>query len=126
MLRIDDIPQQVADDIHASRRDLLRYPLHSPQFCGIIKPRKAVIILKRSKSKKQMRSGFLSLLILSFLVLFIVFVSANVLAVIINCLFNGFENFISILHDLPYLLYLLFSLVLSMVFVLITIRKTKP
>ena len=36
MLRIDDIPQQVADDIHASRRDLLRNPLHSPQFCGIM------------------------------------------------------------------------------------------
>ena len=82
--------------------------------------------MKRSKSKKQMRFGFLSLLILSFLVLFIGFVSVNVLAVIINCLFNGFENFISILHDLPYLLYLLFSLVLSLVFALITIQKTKP
>ena len=82
--------------------------------------------MKRSKSKKQMRFSFLSLLILSFLVLFIGFVSVNVLAVIINCLFNGFKNFISILHDLPYLLYLLFSLVLSMAFALITIRKTKP
>ena len=44
--RFDDIPQQVADDIHALRRDLLRTPLHSPQFCGIMKQRKAVLICK--------------------------------------------------------------------------------
>ena len=44
-LRLDDIQcfalmiyrRQAADDIHASRRDLLRTPLHSPRFCGIMR-----------------------------------------------------------------------------------------
>ena len=43
MLRIDDIPQQVADDIHASRRDLLR-PLALPAILWYNEAKKGGIV----------------------------------------------------------------------------------
>ena len=58
MLRIDDIPQQVADDIHASRRDLGAKRLKYLQIYGIMEQRKAVNLMARyhaitSKDRKS-------------------------------------------------------------------------
>ena len=59
------------------------------------------------------------------LIVFVGFVIIYVGAVTINCLFNGFDGFVSNLCDLPYLLYLLLSLILSIVFILRINRVTK-
>ena len=81
--------------------------------------------MKQKKSKKQRKIGLFYLFICSFLVTFLGFVIIYVGAVTINCLFNGFDGFISKLCDLPYLLYLLLSLILSIVFILRINRATK-
>ena len=57
MLRIDDIPQQVADDIHALRRDLLRNLLNSPTILWYNENRKAASP-PLTRQNQQIRESF--------------------------------------------------------------------
>lgn len=82
--------------------------------------------MKRKRRKQQRnKAAFISLVVLIFLVLFVGFVLCNVFAVIINCLFEGFGSFLFKLCELPYLVYLLISFVLSLALALIIGNKTK-
>lgn len=61
----------------------------------------------------------------TFAVVFVGFVLCNIGAVIINGIQNGFDLFLDKLCDIPYLLYLAFSMIFSIIFVLIIRGKTK-
>lgn len=61
----------------------------------------------------------------TFAIVFVGFVLCNIGAVTIDGIHNGFDLFLGKLCDLPYLLYLAFSLIFSIIFVLIIHGKTK-
>ena len=58
-------------------------------------------------------------------VLFAGIVLCNVVTVLINCISNGFARFLPQIIQLPYLLYFIFSLILSLVLTLIVWCKRK-
>jgi len=80
--------------------------------------------MKQNKAKTKRKSSVL-LLFFTFAIILVGIVLANVLAVVIKCMFTGFSDFIPAICDLPYLLYLIFSLVISIVLALIMNRKIK-
>jgi len=69
-----------------------------------------------------------ALLILFFQTLLIVFagfVACNISAVVINDIFDGFESFFEQIRNLPYILYGIFSLIISGVLTLMIQSKTR-
>ena len=81
----------------------------------------------KNKKHKNAKNGLgLFVLFLEFLgTIFVGFCLSNIIAVTINCIFNGFYSFWGRLMDLPFLLYLIFSFVISAVLAIIIQRKTK-
>ena len=77
------------------------------------------------KLKNNKKDGIFILFLQIFGTLFVGFSLCNVFAVIIDCLFNGFDCFLLRVCELPYLLYLVFSLIISSVLFLIIYKKTK-
>ena len=69
--------------------------------------------------KRGKRKNDLVMFLQFFGVLFVSFCLANICGVAIGCIFNGFNVFLARVIDLPYLLYLIFSLILSAVLILI-------
>ncbi|MBE6548009.1 MAG: hypothetical protein E7667_03920 [Ruminococcaceae bacterium] len=74
--------------------------------------------MKREKSNKK-RENKLVLFLQFFGVLFVGFSLCNICGVAIGCIFNGFDVFLTRVIDLPYLLYLILSLIISAVWILI-------
>ncbi len=60
------------------------------------------------KRNKNTKTGLLSLFLQILVVLFIGFCICNVWGTVIHCIFNGFDDFLLKIIDLPYLLYLFF------------------
>ena len=58
-------------------------------------------------------------------ILFVGFCLANTFGILINCCFDGFDLFVKQLAELPYLMYLAFSLILSFALALVIYIKTK-
>ena len=77
------------------------------------------------KANKNQKMGLLSLVLQFLGVLFVGFCVCNVFGIVIRCIFNGFDDFLLKIIDLPYLLYLLFSLIISLILVFIIRQKTK-
>ena len=77
---------------------------------------------KRNKNQKM---GLLSLFLQFLTVLFMGFSICSVLGIVIRCIFNGFDDFLLKIIDLPYLLYLLFSLIISFILLFIIRQKAK-
>ncbi len=44
---------------------------------------------------------------------------------VIRCIFNGFDDFLLKIIDLPYLLYLFFSLIISLILIFVIRQKAK-
>lgn len=57
--------------------------------------------------------------------MFVGFCLVNTIAIAIDCAFNGFGYFVERFLDLPFLLYLCFSLVISIILIIVIKRKTK-
>ena len=81
----------------------------------------------KNKKHKNAKNGLgLFVLFLEFLgIIFIGFCLCNIMAVTINCIFDGFDSFLERIMDLPFLLYLIFSFVISAVLAIFLQRKTK-
>ena len=67
--------------------------------------------MKNEKHKKRL--GLFVLFLEIFGILFVGFCICNAMAVAIDCLFEGFGSFWGRILDLPFLLYLAFSFVIS-------------
>ena len=70
------------------------------------------------KNKKGRDYGFISMFFCSFAVIFIGCILVAVISVLIKCIFNGFAVFLLKLSKLPFLLYLVCSTVISLIFTL--------
>ena len=79
--------------------------------------------MKNEKHKKRL--GLFVLFLEFFGILFVGFCLCNVIAVTIDCIFDGFDYFGARILDLPFLLYLFFSLVISAVLTIFIVRKTR-
>ena len=75
------------------------------------------------KSKKNF--GALILFFEFFGVTFAGFCLCNAMAIAIDCIFDGFDYFGARILDLPFLLYLFFSLVISAALTIFIVRKTR-
>ena len=82
------------------------------------------IKVKGGKHVKK-RKNNLVLFLQFFGVLFVGFCLCNICSVAIGCIFNGFDVFLTRVIDLPYLLYLILSLIISAVWILIIRNKLK-
>ena len=69
--------------------------------------------------------SFCILLLQTFLITFSGFVLCNVITIVINDFFSGFSLFFEQLLALPYLLYLIFSLIISLLLTLIFTGKIR-
>ena len=79
--------------------------------------------MKSNKPKKNLGAFVLFLEFLG--ILFVGFCLCNAIAVTIDCIFDGFNLFWERIMDLPFLLYLGFSFVISIVLVIVIQSKTK-
>ena len=81
----------------------------------------------KNKKNKYAKNGLgLFVLFLEFFgIVFVGFCLCNIIAVTINCIFDGFNTFWGRVMELPFLLYLIFSFVISAVLAIIIQRKTK-
>ena len=79
--------------------------------------------MKNEKHKKRL--GLFVLFLEFFGILFVGFCLCNVIAVTIDCVFDGFNSFLEKIMDLPFLLYLAFSFVISIVLTIVMQSKTK-
>ena len=81
----------------------------------------------KNKKHKNAKNGLgIFVLFLEFFgIIFGGFCLCNIIAITINCIFDGFYSFLGRVMDLPLLLYLIFSFVISTVLVIIIQRKTK-
>jgi uncharacterized protein with PQ loop repeat len=77
------------------------------------------------KRNKNTKTGLLSLFLQILVVLFIGFCICSVLGIVIRCIFNGFDDFLLKIIDLPYLLYLFFSLIISLILIFVIRQKAK-
>ena len=77
------------------------------------------------KKNKNTKTGLLSLFLQILVVLFIGFCICSVWGTVIRCIFNGFDDFLLKIIDLPYLLYLFFSLIISLILIFIIRQKAK-
>ncbi len=80
--------------------------------------------MKKRKNDQTRKNNFV-LFLQFFGVLFVGFCLCNIFAVAIDCIFNGFDAFFARVINLPYLLYLILSLILSAVWIFIIRRKLK-
>jgi hypothetical protein len=69
--------------------------------------------------------GFCILFAQVFLITFTGFVLCNVINITINYLFADFASFVGQLLDLPYLLYFIFSLIISLILTLVFTGKMR-
>ena len=107
--------------------------LKSSRFYAIIgmssqQKRNTTEIRGSMKKKNQNRSIIFQAILLFiavFIIIFIGFVICNIFAIAIDCIFNGFDNFTIKLFELPYLLYILFSLIISFIFTVFIEKKSK-
>lgn len=74
--------------------------------------------MKQNKKKIKSKLSVLLLLIFTFVIVFLGLLLASVFAVVINCLFCGFSDFTPMICDLPYFVYLIFSLFVAIVLTL--------
>ena len=82
--------------------------------------------MKNQKHKNAKNGLGLFVLFLEFFgIIFVGFCLCNIISITINCIFDGFYSFLGRVMDLPLLLYLIFSFVISAVLVIIIQRKTK-
>ena len=79
---------------------------------------------KKNKNTKN-RLGLFVLFLEFFGIIFFGFCLCNIIAVTINCIFDGFNSFLGRVMELPFLLYLIFSFVISAVLAIIIQRKIK-
>ena len=79
--------------------------------------------MKNEKHKKRL--GLFVLFLEFFGILFVGFCICNAMAVAIDCMFEGFGSFWGRILDLPFLLYLCFSFVISIVLTIVMQSKTK-
>ena len=77
------------------------------------------------KRNKNTKTGLLFLFLQILVVLFIGFCICSVLDTVIRCIFNGFDDFLLKIIDLPYLLYLFFSLIISLILIFVIRPKAK-
>ena len=81
---------------------------------------------EQMKSKRCKNGLGLFVLFIEFLaIIFAGFCLCNVLAITIDCVFDGFNSFWERIMNLPFLLYLGFSFVISIVLTIPIYRKTK-
>ncbi len=76
------------------------------------------------KPNKNEKKASLILFLQFFCTIFFGFCLCNICGIAIHCIFNGFNKFFLQVSELPYLLYLLFSLIISSVLILIIHKKT--
>ena len=82
--------------------------------------------MKNKKHKNAKNVFGLFVLFLEFFgILFVGFCLCNVIAVTIDCVFDGFNSFLEKIMDLPFLLYLGFSFVISIVLTIVMQNKTR-
>ena len=82
--------------------------------------------MKNKKHKNAKNVLGLFVLFLEFLgIIFVGFCLCNIIAITINCIFDGFYSFWGRVMGLPFLLYLIFSIVISAVLAIIIQQKTK-
>ena len=82
--------------------------------------------MKNKKNKNAKNRLWLFVLFLEFFgIIFFGFCLCNMIAVTINCIFDGFNSFLGRVMELPFLLYLIFSFVISAVLAIIIQRKIK-
>ena len=79
--------------------------------------------MKNEKHKKRL--GLFVLFLEFFGILFVGFCICNAMAVAIDCMFEGFGSFWGRILDLPFLLYLCFSFVISIVLTIVMQNKTR-
>ena len=81
----------------------------------------------KNKKNKNAKNGLgLFVLFLEFFeIIFVGFCLCNIIAITINCIFDGFNSFLGRVMELPFLLYLIFSFVISAVLAIIIQRKIK-
>ena len=79
--------------------------------------------MKNEEQKKRL--GLFVLFLVFFGILFVGFCLCNVIAVTIDCVFDGFNSFLEKIMDLPFLLYLALSFVISIVWTIVMQSKTK-
>ena len=72
---------------------------------------------KMKNGNKNRKMGTLFLFFKFFVVVFVGFCICSVFGIVIHCIFNGFGDFLLKIIDLPYLLYLLFSLIISLILI---------
>ena len=78
------------------------------------------------KSKRYKTGTRLFILFLEFLViLFAGFCLCNAIVIIIDCIFDGFNSFWERIMDLPFILYLGLSFIISIVSTTLIYRKTR-
>jgi hypothetical protein len=77
------------------------------------------------KRNKNTKMGLLFLFLQILVVLFIGFCICSVWGTVIHCIFNGFDDFLLKIIDLPYLLYLFFSLIISLILIFVIHQKAK-
>ena len=82
--------------------------------------------MKNKKHKNAKNGLWLFVLLLEFFgIIFVGFCLCNIIAITINCIFDGFYSFLGRVMDLPLLSYLISSFVISAVLVIIIQRTTK-
>ena len=82
--------------------------------------------MKNKKHKHAKNVLGLFVLFFEFLgIIFVGFCLCNIIAITINCIFDGFYSFLGRVMGLPFLLYLIFSIVISAVLAIIIQQKTK-
>ena len=79
----------------------------------------------KNKKRNKNKSGTFTLFLTICGILFAGLSLCNICAIAIDCVFNGFGSFLSRIGSLPYLFYLILSLILSMVLTFIIHKKTK-
>ena len=82
--------------------------------------------MKNKKNKNAKNELGLFVLFLKFFgIIFVGFCLCNIIAITVNCILDGFYSFWGRVMDLPFLLYLIFSFVISAVLTIIIQQKTK-
>ena len=79
----------------------------------------------KKRNNDKTRENNIVLFLQFFVVLLVGFCLCNICGIAISCIFNGFDLFLTRVVDLPYLLYLILSLILSAVWVFIIRRMLK-
>ncbi len=107
------------------------FSVYPSRRLGISSPCEATVRARHKGKRKMKKSGnnksrsFWNFFLQLFGIVFLGFSLCNIFAVTTDCLFNGFGLFFTRICELPYLLYLFFSLIISAVLAFVICRKTK-